>query len=117
MTLVNDVAMGSPLGPRMANAFLCSTEEKLERENTLPEFYKRYIDDTLAIMPNVPAAAPFLSKLHDCHPSLQFTMEIVHVCRYDDKEKRLPPDNKRLMKCTSFYHLKTRNLLTRFKNN
>ena len=100
------MAMGSPVGPLMANALLCSTEEKLERENTLPEFYKRYVDDTLAIMPNVPAATAFLSKLHDCHPSIQFTMEIVHVCRYDDREKRLPPDNNCLMKCTSFLPLK-----------
>ena len=37
--------MGSPLGPVMACAFLCSIEEKLERENKLPEFYKRYVDD------------------------------------------------------------------------
>ena len=101
----------------MAKAFLCSIEEKLERENKLPELYKRYIDDTLAIMPNVPAATAFPSKLNDYHPSIQFRMEIVNVCRYDDREKRLPPDNNCLMKCTSFYHLKTRHLLTWFENN
>ena len=73
---VHGVAMGSPLGPLMANAFLCSIEEKLERENMLPGFYKRYVDDTLATMPNVPAATAFLSTLNECHPSIQFTMEI-----------------------------------------
>ena len=35
---VDGVAMGSPLGPLMANAFLCSIEDKLERENKLPDF-------------------------------------------------------------------------------
>ena len=27
--------------------FLCSIEEKLRNENKLPDFYKRYVDDTL----------------------------------------------------------------------
>ena len=31
--------MGSPLSPLMANAFLCSLEEKLERDNKLPYLY------------------------------------------------------------------------------
>ena len=73
---IDGVAMGSPLGPLMANAFLCSIEEKLERDNKLPEFYKRYVDDTLATMPNIPAATAFLSTLNECHPSIRFTMEI-----------------------------------------
>ena len=42
--------MGSPLGSLMANAFMCSVEEKLARENKLPSFYKRYVDDTLALV-------------------------------------------------------------------
>ena len=28
--------MGSPLGPLMANAFMCSIEEKLEERNLMP---------------------------------------------------------------------------------
>ena len=68
--------MGSPLGPLMANAFLCSIEEQLERDNKLPGFYRRYVDDTLATMPSLSAATAFLSTLNECHPSLHFTMEI-----------------------------------------
>ena len=45
---IDGVAMGSPLGPLMANTFMCSIEEKLESEDKLPSFYKRYVDDTLA---------------------------------------------------------------------
>lgn len=70
------VAMGSPLGPLMANAFLCSIEEKLEHDNKLPEFYRRYVDDTLATMKDVPAAEAFLTTLNNCHPSINFTMEL-----------------------------------------
>jgi len=36
---VDGVAMGSPLGPLMANAFMCNTEEKLKNQNKMPAFY------------------------------------------------------------------------------
>ena len=73
---IDDVAMGSPLGSLMANALLCSIEEKLEQDNKLPEFYRRYVDDTFAMMKSVPAAEDFLSTLNNCHPSINFTMEL-----------------------------------------
>ena len=73
---IDGVAMGSPFGPLMANAFLCSIEEKLEQDNKLPEFYRGYVDDTFAMMKSAPAAEDFLSKLNSCHPSLNFTMEL-----------------------------------------
>ena len=37
----------SNTGPLMANTFMCLIEEKLESEDKLPSFYKRYMDDTL----------------------------------------------------------------------
>jgi len=63
----------------MANAFLCSIEEKLEHDNKLPEFYRRYVDDILATMKDVPAAEAFLTTLNNCHPSINFTMELASV--------------------------------------
>ena len=48
---IDGVAMGSPLGPLMANAFLFSLDEKLERDNKLPYLYRRYVDDTITAMP------------------------------------------------------------------
>ena len=66
------VGMGSPLGPLMANAFLCHIEEQLD----VPDFYRRYVDDTLTAMPCQSAANGFLDKLNSIHPSLHFTMEI-----------------------------------------
>lgn len=68
--------MGSPLGPLMANAFMCSVEEKLARENKLPSFYKRYVDDTLALVRDLSDATDLLACLNEAHPSIQFTMEI-----------------------------------------
>ena len=35
------VAMGSPLGPLMANVFMCHLEEKLTRDGLMPQLYKR----------------------------------------------------------------------------
>ena len=66
------VGMGSPLGPIMANTFLCHIEEQLN----LPDFSTRYVDDTLTIMPSEVAATNFLNNLNNFHPSLCFTMEI-----------------------------------------
>lgn len=70
------VAMGSPLGPLMANAFMCSIEEKLANGSQIPPFYRRYVDDTVTIMPNAHAASAFLSTLNSTHGSLHFTMEL-----------------------------------------
>ena len=69
------VAMGSPLGPLMANSYLCNIEETLEHNNRLPSFCKRYVDDTPAIANNIDAAESFLRVLNDTRPSLEFTME------------------------------------------
>ena len=62
---IDGVAMGSPLGPLMANAFLCAMEEKFENENKLPKFYKRYIDDTLAMVRDIPSTTKFLTILNN----------------------------------------------------
>ena len=40
---IDVVAIGSPLGPLMANAFMCSIGENLARDNKLPSFYNRYV--------------------------------------------------------------------------
>jgi len=70
------VAMGSPLGPLMANVFMCSIEDRLQDQGKLPKFYKRYVDDTLSITPDTETAEAFLSSLNESHPSVCFTMEL-----------------------------------------
>ena len=69
------VDMDSPLGPLLANAFMCSIEETLERKGKMPTYYKRFVDDTLTIMPNKTSADNFLYILNQCHSSINFTME------------------------------------------
>jgi len=71
-------AMGLPLGPLLANVFMSSIEDNLERESKLPSFYRRYVDDTLTIMPNIETAfGNFLDTLNKAHPFVKFTMETV----------------------------------------
>lgn len=59
----------------MANTFMCSTEEKLAHDNKLPNFYRRYVDDTFALVADLTPATDFLSILNGAHPAIQFTME------------------------------------------
>ena len=72
---IDGVAMGSPLGPLMANAFMCSLEEKLARENKLPSFYKRYVDDMLALVCDCSDASDLVTTISGPHPSIQLTMD------------------------------------------
>ena len=67
---------GSPLGPLIANELICSIEEQLDLNGKMPEFYRRYVNDTLTIMPGVNAASNFLQVLNACHPSISLTMEV-----------------------------------------
>ena len=70
------VAMGSPLGPLMANTFMCSLEEQLKLQDKLPSYYKRYVNDTLTAMKDEASAYSFLHVLNDLFPSISFTMEL-----------------------------------------
>ena len=56
---------------------MCSIEGKLEREDKLPLFfYKRYLDDTLTAVKDIPNATAFLATLNEAHPAVSFTMEV-----------------------------------------
>ena len=69
----------------MANAFMCKIDKQLDRENKLPIFYKRFVNDTLSAMPDPEAASEFLETLNKSHPSIDFTMDL-------EENKRLTDD-------------------------
>ena len=93
------VAMGSPLGPLMANTFMCSMEEKLESEDKLPSFYKRYVDDTLATVKDISTATTFLATLNEAHPAISFTMEVANNNKLSFIRMELTKIGKRLETC------------------
>ncbi|XP_037779128.1 uncharacterized protein LOC119575548 [Penaeus monodon] len=54
-TQIDGVAMGSPLGPTYANAFLCHHEKEWLNqcpEEFKPNLYRRYVDDTFLLFKN-----------------------------------------------------------------
>ena len=73
---VDGVAMGSPLGPILANIFVGYYERTLFNQVTPPLCYYRYVDDTFAIFPSNEDFNHFLLLLNKLHPSLTFTSEV-----------------------------------------
>ena len=55
---------------------LCHIEDILQVNGKLPAYYKRYVDDTLTIMPNEKEARQFLQDLNQIRPSSKFAMEL-----------------------------------------
>lgn len=79
---VDGVAMGSPLGPVMANIFL-SYHESRWLQNCPVEFkpilYKRYVDDSFLLFENPAAIGKFVDYLNVQHPNMRFTSELETV--------------------------------------
>ena len=69
------VAMGSPLGPALANIFVGYHESKLFSCVQKPTIYFRYVDDTFAIFKQEGDVDDFLVTLNCLHPALKFTFE------------------------------------------
>ena len=77
------VAMGSPLGPVLANIFQGFHESRIP-ESQWPRPYRRFVDDTFSLVESRDSAVKFLHCLNDLHPGvLKFTME-------GEEERRLP---------------------------
>jgi hypothetical protein len=70
------VAMGSQLGPILANIFVGFYEAKLFSMVSKPLVYTRYVDDTFAVFVDEHHRARFESYLNNLHPCLKFTSEI-----------------------------------------
>ena len=70
------VAMGSPLGPLLADVFMSKLENTQLRE-TIDElnFYKRYVDDILCISSRDANLDAVLAVFNNCHPNINFTCE------------------------------------------
>ena len=72
------VAMGSPLGPTLANIFLCFHEKQWLSdcpEEFKPIKYNRYVDDCFLAFRSKEQADKFLQYLNSKHKNISFTVE------------------------------------------
>ena len=71
--------MGSPPGPILANVFKCSIKGSLKSQGKLPDFYRRYLDDILVMMPDLAADTEVLDTLNHAHSAISFTREVEKI--------------------------------------
>ena len=72
------VAMGSPLGPALANAFLCHYESKWLEDcplSFLPVFFARYVDDIFVLLRSKDHIRMLAQYFSSKHPNIRFTYE------------------------------------------
>jgi len=71
--------MGSPLGPTLANIFMCHNEE-IWLNNCPSDFkpvhYFRYVDDTLLLFRSPEHINKFLEYLNNKHPNIKFICDV-----------------------------------------
>ena len=72
------VAMGSPLGPTLANIFMADFESKhLDNcpESCRPVLYRRYVDDILLAFRRPEDIQEFWAYYNNLHPNIKFSIE------------------------------------------
>ena len=78
---IDGVAMGSPLGPTFANAFLCFHEQICLNECTdefKPVHYGRYLDDIFVLFRSPVHLEKFQNYLNSKHRNIRLTCEKEH---------------------------------------
>ena len=100
----DEVAMGSPLGPTLANVFLCY-HEKIWLQNCPSEFkpviYRRYVDYTFLLFRSKHHIEKFQNYLNRQHKNIKFTSGTENENSISFFDIKITRDNNKFM--TSVY--------------
>ena len=83
---IDGVAMGSPLGPCLANTFMSHHEVKWLNDcpsEFKPIYYRRYVDDIIVLFKDKSHLTLFVEYMNSQHPNIKFTKE-------EEKDNTLP---------------------------
>ena len=74
---IDGIAMGSPLGPTLANFYLAKLKSNLLNKTNgfYPKIYLRYVDDIFAIFDDNLSITKFVNLLNKQNSNMQFTVE------------------------------------------
>ena len=110
--------MGSPLGPTLANVFLCY-REKIWLLNCPSEFkpviYRRYVDDAFLLVCSKHQIEKFRNYLNRQYKNIKFTSETENENSISFLDIKITSDNNKFM--TSVYRQPTFNgVFTNFRS-
>ena len=92
--------MGSPLGPILANVFLCF-HEQIWLDNCPVEFkpllYRRFVDHTFLLFRSKEHMEKFRLYLNCLHPNIKFTSEIEENNSISFLDIKINSDNNRFL--------------------
>ena len=115
---IDGVAMGSPLGPILANAFLCHFEKQWLSEcppDFLPKVFKRYVDDIFVMFLCQSHLKDFVNYMNTKHPNIKFTSEFEQNDIFSFLDVKITRSNNQLI--TSVFRKATfSGVFTNFKS-
>ena len=105
---IDRVAMGSPLGPTLANSFLCHCKKEW-LDNCLSHFrsiaYRRYVDDFFVLFSSKEHLQPFADYMNKQHRCIKLTSKTEQNNTFSFLNINITPQNNQLK--TSLYRKPT----------
>ena len=102
------MALGSPLGPALANIFMYSFENKWLKDcshSLKPFFYRWYVDDIFVLFSSLDQAEKFKKYLSSKHPNINFSLEKENDGRLSFSDINIFPEKGKFV--TNVYRKKT----------
>ena len=109
--------MGYPLGPTLANAFLCHFEKQWLDcpQDFCPNIYRRYVDDIFVTFNSYEQLKRFVEYMNKKHPNIKFTFKHEHNNSFSFLDVKKCRENNKIT--TSVYRKPTfSGVFTNFKS-